>query len=768
MNGLVSLFVAIGAAVVGAGGFAVWALRRLSRTPQPAMAETQSGPPPPRRAAGGPAAGPSAPVPADAARQILPEAQHAAVRRVEDLQRDNPAAPEAPVEASAPRPDPGSLAPADQGGRPESCAAERAGQCAPPLPLALDNPAPAAARPESCQGAPAAAPPHSRATSTLEPHGHGLEGSGSSAAIAPDSTGAPAERPCASGPWTPNTSFGPTAADSEAAPEGRLEGMSAGAAGVTAEREPDAPPGMPTAAGEAPAEPERGDGPAGAAASDSGSNEGLAADGDGPDEQGEAEAPLCGSRSQEATADAEPGPAVGVPAAEEGGPRASQPLRPRQPAVHRDRRGRRRAVRLANETAGRPSAAAARAPAEAKLRLSLHSIRRTAVLSVVLSRPEGFPERVTLMTDSQPAIRAYDAQRYDDLDLPWTGEFLAGELRIDSAEGFRWLRSTRQVHIFAEDPSEPGLISVGAARAGAVHAVICRAEDAAAVCAAAASAGSPPLTTHEHWRGIPEGWAILSDYRPLHAVSLPLPPGLRPLDPGAATEIAFLGGLAVRPKVFAEGHPPRIEIRALPEGASVMIDGQPAAPAAGGGWEAPGWDVPGRHMVDIVPGPSLAYEIAADPAAAQGWPFWNAHAGRFGEQAASPWALAEICGASVRGPAGQTVLAAETQPVLIALGLRAGAVALQRRGGAPASIAFASEPPAFLLAASGLRRSQGRIIWLGLAEALAGSRTADPGWADAVRMAAARRLPLVGADPAGEQAWRRAKERARRLRRARK
>ena len=286
-----------------------------------------------------------------------------------------------------------------------------------------------------------------------------------------------------------------------------------------------------------------------------------------------------------------------------------------QPYIATDGAAGGRQLRLAHHPSASPIAPGptARPPAEAKLRLSLHPIRRTARLSVVLARPDGFPERVTLHIDGQPPIEAYNAQRYDDLDLPWTGELLEGELRLASAEGFQWLRSARQVHIFAEDPSEPDLISVGAARPGVAHTLICRSGDAAAVCAASASTGSPEPTDHERWQGIPDGWTVLSGYTPVHAAALPLAAGLRPLDPGAGIEIGFEGGLAVRPRVFAQGHPPRIAISPEPVGASVTIGGQPAALAAGGGWEAPGWDVPGHHMVDVVPGPSAAYEIAADP-----------------------------------------------------------------------------------------------------------------------------------------------------------
>jgi len=420
-----------------------------------------------------------------------------------------------------------------------------------------------------------------------------------------------------------------------------------------------------------------------------------------------------------------------------------------------------------SEAAPAGPAPAARSAAEAKLRLSLHPIRRTARISVVLTRPDGFPERVTLQADVEHVVNAYDTQRYDDLDLPWTGELLDGELRLASTDGFRWLRSARRVHVFTADPNEPDLISVGAARPGLAHALVCRSGDTAEIRSAAASAGSPELHAHEHWRGIPDGWTVLSRYTPMHAAALPLPPDLRPLDPGAGLEILFEGGLAIRPRVYAAGHPPQIAISPAPGGASITIGGEPATLSADGGWEAPGWDVPGQHMVDVVPGPSASYEIAADPWAVAGWEFWDAHPGRFRNRAQGPWARAEICGAQIRGPVGETVFAAETQPTLIALGSRSDAALLQRRGDVSVSVGFMAEAPSFLLAATGQRRTQGRVIWLGLTPASQGSRRRDPDWVAAVRSAASRRLPLQRSDVLGEEVWRKAKERARRLKRPR-
>ncbi len=448
---------------------------------------------------------------------------------------------------------------------------------------------------------------------------------------------------------------------------------------------------------------------------------------------------------------------------------APAPLKPRskQPAIHRDRRGKRRAIAASDTAAQLPAGApelAPRPPAEAKLRLSLHPIRRTARLSVVMTRPDGFPERVIVELAGSHIVEAYDERRYDDLNLPWTSELLDGELRLASAERLQWLRSARQVHVFSADANEPDLISVSAVSAGIAHTLLCRSTDVEAVRVAAESTGSPAPQLLEHWHGIPEGWIVLSGYAPTHSAAPPLPAGLRPLDPGEGLEIIFDGGLAIRQRVYAAGHPPRVSIVPAPVGASVTIGGQPATLSSDGSWVAAGWDEAGQHMVDVVPGPSVSYEIAGDPWLSDGWDFWDAHPTRFGEGAKGPWARARICGALILGPAGERVIAHEPLATLVALGAKSGATPLRQRHDVAVSVGLSDEPPAFLLAATGARRTQGRVVWLGPAPAQNASNRHDAEWVATVRTATARRLPLVKADPLGEEAWRKAKTRARQLR----
>ncbi|HVC13147.1 MAG TPA: hypothetical protein VNE59_16010 [Burkholderiales bacterium] len=445
-------------------------------------------------------------------------------------------------------------------------------------------------------------------------------------------------------------------------------------------------------------------------------------------------------------------------------------LRPPKPAQHRDRRGQRRALPSPAASAPErpsPAEAALRTPAEAKLRLMLHPIRRTATLSAVLARPPGYPDRVNLLLGESAEVSAYSEDRYDDVDLAWTADLLSGEVRLDCKEGYQWLRSSRRIHIFGEVAEEPGVMSVGSAALLSSSTIVCRREDDAVVRAAAEACGSPTLVPHDYWSGIPDGWTVLSGYRPAHAAASGLATGLTGLDPGVGSEIRFSGGLRIRSASFAEGCPPRIEIAPFPSGAIVTIDGQPAELGEDGAWSVDGWDRPGDHLVDVVPGPSAAYRIIEDPWAKDGWEAWDAHPERFGASPHAPWAIAQVCGAAVLGPGGEYVVAADAMPSVVCLGLRRGAVVLRGRLDVPVAVGLLREPPAFLISASGPRRSQGRITLLSPSAPSASIRAIDPHWVAAVRSAAARRLPLDGGGSSAEDAWRRARERARRQRRPR-
>jgi hypothetical protein len=260
---------------------------------------------------------------------------------------------------------------------------------------------------------------------------------------------------------------------------------------------------------------------------------------------------------------------------------------------------------------------------------------------------------------------------------------------------------------------------------------------------------------------------VLSGYRPAHAAAFGLATGLTVLDPGVGSEIRLSRGLRIGSASFAEGDPPRIEIAPFPAGATVTIDGHPAEQGKDGTWTADGWERPGDHLIDVVPGPSAAYRIIEDPWTRDGWEAWDAHPERFGASARAPWAVAQVCGAGVSGPGGEYVVAADAMLSVVCLGLRRGAVALRERPDAPVAVGLLGEPPAFLISASGQRRRQGRIAWLSPPPAASGTHAIDPLWVAEVRSASARRLPLDGGGAPAEDAWRKARERARRHKRPR-
>jgi hypothetical protein len=486
-----------------------------------------------------------------------------------------------------------------------------------------------------------------------------------------------------------------------------------------------------------------------------------------PEDQAETAPPSDEEQPQDETADRSLiGAATGRLFATE---HHAQPGHQRAKAVYRDRRGRKRARQpeiKPTATHSERQAAAERAPAEVRLRLITHPIQQTVELSLVLSRPEGFPGTASININGPLTIEAYDDSRYDDVDIEWLPETLAGELRYASRDGFQWVRSGRRLHLFAADPAEAGRVSVSTARAGVEHAIICSEHDAAIVSAIAASTGSPHLHSHEGWLGIAPGWRVLSGYTPSRNAQGITDAAFRALDPGYDLQIRLSGGLALRAGVYAQGHPPGIAIDTLPQDVTVTIDGRQAACNGAGYWEAENWDAPGTHLVDLIPGPSLTYEITQDPADADGWPLWNAHEGRSAER--GPWAQARICGTVISGPAGEAVIAHEARPTLVALGKQAGATALSKRSDADVSVGLIAEPPEFLLVSWGPRRHQGEIVWLGLEGA--GSRrrqypkNAQAAWANVIRAAVSRRLPLrPQGNTAGRDVWQRAVRRARSL-----
>ena len=132
-------------------------------------------------------------------------------------------------------------------------------------------------------------------------------------------------------------------------------------------------------------------------------------------------------------------------------PAEPSPAPPRQQARHRDRRGSRRTVPARAQEARQPdrTSVSALRQAEAKLRLAIDSNRKSIRLSIVLARPEGFPDRIEPKAAGAEPVYAFDGDRYDDVDIDWTPGFLNAELRLaDVEQQLEWLRSARPFHLF--------------------------------------------------------------------------------------------------------------------------------------------------------------------------------------------------------------------------------------------------------------------------------------------------------------------------------
>jgi len=92
-----------------------------------------------------------------------------------------------------------------------------------------------------------------------------------------------------------------------------------------------------------------------------------------------------------------------------------------KPTVFRDRRGARRAADSQKKDVRKPEQdpSAAIRQAEARFRLTIDPIRRSIILSLVLSRPEGFPEFINVDSATGPtqAFDQDDHGRYDDIEV---------------------------------------------------------------------------------------------------------------------------------------------------------------------------------------------------------------------------------------------------------------------------------------------------------------------------------------------------------------
>lgn len=449
------------------------------------------------------------------------------------------------------------------------------------------------------------------------------------------------------------------------------------------------------------------------------------------------------------------------------------PTLPTGPARYRDRRSARRAIPAHVEAGKQPNR---RTPSlrqsDAKLRLYIDSNRKSIHLSIVLSRPKGFPDQIELdvigseainIVNDEPVDAFFDDERYEDIDVDWTPSLLTDELRLlDTKQSLKWVRGARPFHLFAPVEGESGFLTVSTADIGTEHIIVCREEDVMEIYAIATDNGSLQPKRIQEWTDIPSGWAVLTGYTPQHSAPQ-AKSRFRPLCPDKETKIRLDGGMPVRNKTYAEGHAPRILIDHLTPNDKVFIGGFNATRQSDGSWIAPGFDIPGKHRIVVEAGPSLTYSVLPDPEKAENWQIWDAADG-------AAWNQIAVCGARIFTDDNSIIMACESKWNARAIGPCADVQSfVSRNDDVPAAIAILQFSPAFILLSEGPRRHQGKVIWQGRDLIDVGpcmQKNPDMKWVDSVRRAKARNLILCPKISGAESAWRSVTEVARRIKKS--
>lgn len=322
-----------------------------------------------------------------------------------------------------------------------------------------------------------------------------------------------------------------------------------------------------------------------------------------------------------------PPPATTSDAAQPATQPASQPsaplYRPLQPIASHDTPSRRR--QRAERTNGREVS-------ELPLRLQLGFDRNGAVrmLTLVAPRRAGMPEELEIrQPQGDIQLIALSEDRYDPVrigDRPailkegvdWRGGGNSGQ--------WRWRLGGRDLFVLVSG-DVGGVYPFGSAarlQLNARHVVLAASELRDDVIGALTAAGCRAIPeTAEGTTGVPAGWLLFRDVVPTRTVPMRDEAHiLNALCPLSEIQPHFEGGIRLERNVWLAGFPPRIKFTgALGAGFRAMIDGQPASVAADGGYEAPGWDTPGDHL--------LWFEDRTDTyrlrTITEDWPTWCAH-----------------------------------------------------------------------------------------------------------------------------------------------
>lgn len=274
-------------------------------------------------------------------------------------------------------------------------------------------------------------------------------------------------------------------------------------------------------------------------------------------------------------------------------------------------------------------------------------------VSLLARRTANLPDVVTISTGGGLGeLTALQDEWYLDVTPPGIGQFLRSgivwESRDTPGSTTRWSLSGRDLYVLASHERMSGHLAVTRLELGEDHVVLCTRERLNQVQEAIRATGSPEGTPWE-WTGDETGmWVVLAGVRPQLAVPVRGPADtLDALCPLPDARIALQGGIRLGRQAWLSGFPPAIRIVGDSSAIGVVhIDQHPAVRGAGGTYEAPGWDLPGEHVVSCQAG-TKRYQIMSG---LEKWEAWDAYTWSVGDLSTQEGVRPAICGMLVRPP----------------------------------------------------------------------------------------------------------------------
>ena len=206
----------------------------------------------------------------------------------------------------------------------------------------------------------------------------------------------------------------------------------------------------------------------------------------------------------------------------------------------------------------------------------------------------------------------------------WYGDLFPADISDSLANGTRWrcgsatwTLSPRDIFVLAPNQTIYGFVSTTRLLLNEDHLILCKEGAKEIVCGELEKAGCDDFDCRSG-HGIPEGWALFSNVRPIVAVDHDESAGIRNvLRPLEDIDIYLEGGIRLSRKRWLHGHPPRIRIRGgRDENPAVSIDSRAASRNSDGSFETQSAFSLGQHVV-FSGGVTVRYEIV------EGQESWN-------------------------------------------------------------------------------------------------------------------------------------------------